>query len=107
MIIIFAGLFFSNYFKGFNKLELKEYSSHFNEIINLNKLRLKKNTSKKVSDKFTENVSKVLFHQFLNVNKSFEKALVNSLYDMYIDFNIIFQKVFVVISRSRIIILNF
>jgi hypothetical protein len=105
-MITALGLFFSNYLKGFGKLELKEYSSHYNEIINLNKLRLKKNTSKKVSEKFTENVSKVLFHQFLNVNKSFEKALVNSLYEMYIDFNIIFQKVVVVIPRNPTTTLN-
>ena len=63
-------------------------------MINLNKLRLKKTTSKKVSENFHENVSKVLFHQFLNINKSFEKSMVHSLYEFYLDINIILQKVF-------------
>lgn len=56
-----------------------------NELLNLNKLRLKKHKSKTLGKDFNQKVSKVQFYQFLKIHKTLEKAMLHHLYDSSID----------------------
>ena len=76
-----------------DKFVIDDFNSHFNELINLNKLRQKKSNSKNLGKDFQTNVSKVLFYQFLKVNKTLEKAMIHQLYDCSVDFNSILKRV--------------
>lgn len=72
-------------------MRCRDFNSHFNELFNLNKLRLKKQN--KENDKFPTLAAKVLFYQFLQVNKTFEKAVVQQLFECAISLNGLFLKV--------------
>ena len=75
-----------------DKFVIDDFNSHFNELVNLNKLRQKKSNSKTLGEDFQTNVSKVLFYQFLKVNKTLEQAMIHQLYDCSVDFNSILKK---------------
>ena len=76
-----------------DKFIINDFDSHFNELINLNELRLKKKKSKTLGKDFKTNVSKVLFYQFLKVNKTLEQAMIHQLYESSVDLNMILTRV--------------
>ena len=76
-----------------DKFVIDDFNSHFNELVNLNKLRQKKSKSKSLGSDFQKNVSKVLFYQFLKVNKTLEQAMIHQLYDCSMDLNSILKRV--------------
>lgn len=81
----------SSYSNSIETLKCKDFDSHFNELFNLNKLRLKKQNNE--MDSFPTQAAKVLFYQFLKVNKTFEKASVQQLFECAISLNALFLKV--------------
>lgn len=93
-----SGMFISNYRLITEKCKIDDFNSHFNELINLNKLRQKKSKSKTLGSDFQQNVSKVLFYQFLKVNKTLEQAMIYQLYDTAMDLNSILTRVCIVVD---------
>ena len=72
---------------------IDDFNSHFNELVNLNKLRQKKGKSKTLGQDYQNNVAKVFFYQFLKVNKTLEQAMIHQLYETSVDLNSILARV--------------